>query len=62
MFAGGRGWVTSVDTMSYRTLGTTGIVCEQPPGRDLGDHRGTNVNPNEVGWPNPALEPAARRR
>jgi aryl-alcohol dehydrogenase-like predicted oxidoreductase len=23
---------------------------------------GTNVNPNEVGWANPALEPAARRR
>jgi aryl-alcohol dehydrogenase-like predicted oxidoreductase len=23
---------------------------------------GTNVNPNEVGWSNPALEPAARRR
>jgi aryl-alcohol dehydrogenase-like predicted oxidoreductase len=23
---------------------------------------GTNVNPNEVGWQNPALEPAARRR
>jgi aryl-alcohol dehydrogenase-like predicted oxidoreductase len=23
---------------------------------------GTNVNPNEIGWQNPALEPAARRR
>ncbi len=23
---------------------------------------GTNVNPNEIGWANPALEPAARRR
>jgi aryl-alcohol dehydrogenase-like predicted oxidoreductase len=23
---------------------------------------GTNVNPNEIGWSNPALEPAARRR
>jgi len=23
---------------------------------------GTNVNPNEVGWANPALEPRARRR
>ena len=23
---------------------------------------GTNVNPADAGWPNPALEPAARRR